>query len=449
MSPAPPAPLLIHRVIARLNVGGPAMHVVNLARAMDGDAWRTRLVAGSVADDEGDMAYYAEERGVEVTWLPGLSRAIRPLADLGVLWALWRLFRRERPTVVHTHTAKAGTLGRLAALLAGVPVRIHTFHGHVLGGGYFSAARTRFFLEVERQLARGTSRLVVLTERQATEMAEELGVAPRERFAVVPLGLELEAFRDADRARLGAGARRELGLDDDEVAVGIVGRLVPIKNHELFLEALAALRKGGPGRPRAAPPPSTGAVASGGAADPPVHRGRPRIRGVVVGSGEREAALRRRAEELGLGDDVLWLGWRRDLPRLYAALDAVALTSHDEGTPVALLEALAAGTPVVAREVGGVGEVLRRAGAGRLVPPGAGPEVWARALAEETGLPGHGGPSGRSRVPGEGPPDPGSAPPRWAGGLARSVREEVARRYSVERLVDDLARLYREEAERA
>lgn len=394
-------PTRVHRVIARLNVGGPAMHVVNLTRAMNDGPWRTRLVAGSVGEEEGDMTYYARERGVSVTEIPALSREIRPLADLGALWTLWRLFRRDRPTVVHTHTAKAGTLGRLAAALARVPVRIHTYHGHVLGGGYFSPARTRLFLEVERQLARLTSRLVVLTEHQAREMSQELGVAPRERFSVVPLGLELDRFAAVDRPGLGGPVRRELGLGTDEAVVGIVGRLVPIKNHELFLEALARAR---------------GEAARAGA---------PAVRGVVVGAGEREGELRRRAEGLGLdGDAVLWLGWRRDLPRLYAALDLVALTSHDEGTPVALLEALAAGTPVVAREVGGVGEVLRNAGAGRLVPSGAGPEEWARALLDALG-------------------------PGWARGLPGAVRSAVARRYSVERLVGDLAALYEEEMRRA
>ena len=130
-------PTLIHRVIARLNVGGPAMHVVNLARAMNDGPWRTRLVAGTVPAAEGNMEYYAADRGVPVTHVADLSREISVLDDVRTLWALYRLFRRERPTVVHTHTAKAGTLGRLAAILAGVPVRVHTFHGHVLGGGYF------------------------------------------------------------------------------------------------------------------------------------------------------------------------------------------------------------------------------------------------------------------------------------------------------------------------
>ena len=386
-------PLLVHRVIARLNVGGPAMHVVNLTRALDQGGWRTRLVAGSVLESEGDMEYYAREREVEVTTLPEMARSLHPLADLRSLWALWRLFRRERPDVVHTHTAKAGTLGRIAAALAGVPVRIHTFHGHVLGGDYFSPAATSFFLWVEQVLARVTHRLVVLTETQAREMADDLGVAPRERFAVVPLGLELETFRQVDRRTVGPVVRTELGLADGEVAVGIVGRLVPIKNHELFLEGLAAARDAG--------------------AD--------YLRGVVIGAGEREAELQAYARSLGLASEaVLWLGWRRDLPRLSAALDLVALTSHDEGTPVALLEALAAGTPVLARAVGGVAEVLAGAGAGATLPVEAGPEAWGKAMVREAD---------------------GEA-------LDAEVRNHVTRRYSVARLAADLTVLYRAELSR-
>ena len=382
MGETPPA--LIHRVIARLNVGGPAMHVVNVTRALNEGPWRTRLIAGSVPASEGDMGYYAAERGVDVTLLPEMSREISVLDDLHALIALWRLFRRERPALVHTHTAKAGTLGRLAAILAGVPVRVHTFHGHVLGGGYFSPWKTRLFLEIERQLARGTSRLVVLTRRQAREMAEELGVAAPGKFAVIPLGLELERFGAVDRsAEARRRARAAVGIPEEVRAVGIVGRLVPIKNHELFLEALVA----GP------------------------------LLGVVVGAGEREAELKALAERLGVGTRVLWLGWRRDLPDIYAALDALALPSHDEGTPVAVLEALASGLPIVARDVGGVGEVLSDVGAGTLLPREAGPDAWARALDAATG---------------------GEA-------LPRGTRDAVVARYSVPRLARDLAALYTEE----
>ena len=383
------SPVLIHRVIARLNVGGPAMHVVNATRALNEGPWRTRLIAGSVPPTEGDMSYYAAERGVEPTILPEMSREISVLDDFRALVALWRLFRRERPTVVHTHTAKAGTLGRLAAILAGVPVRVHTFHGHVLGGGYFSRWKTRLFLEIERQLARGTTRLVVLTQRQAREMSEALRVAPRAKFEVIPLGLELDRFGAVDRSEQARRrARAALGIPEQAKTVGIVGRLVPIKNHEGFLQAIAADA---------------------------------RLLGIVVGSGEREVDLKALAGRLGVSDRLLWLGWRRDLPEVYAALDALALPSHDEGTPVAVLEALAAGLPVVARDVGGVGEVLADVGAGTVLPRDAGPEEWSRAMVAAV-----------------------EARP-----LARQVRDAVVARWSVPRLARDLAALYADEVARA
>ena len=387
-------PTLVHRVIARLNVGGPAMHVVNLTLELDrlgaaagGPSFRTRLIAGSVPATEGDMSWYAAERGVDVTLLPEMSREISILDDVRSLLALWRLFRRERPRVVHTHTAKAGTLGRLAALLAGVPVRVHTYHGHVLGGGYFPPWKTRLFLAIERWLARFTSRLVVLTEGQADEMAYTLRVAPRKKFAVVPLGLELERFAAVERSdEARRRARLALGIPADARVVGIVGRLVPIKNHELFLAALGAA---------------------------------PELTGVVVGGGERERELKEVAGRLGVAERVTWLGWRQDLPAIYPALDALALTSHDEGTPVAVLEALAAGVPVVARDVGGVGEVLAGAGTGTLIPREAGPDVWAQALEAAV----------------DGP------------GLDHAVRRAVAERYSVARLARDMAALYAAELE--
>ena len=389
------APVLVHRVIARLNVGGPAMHVVNLARGLDGGGdFRTRLIAGSITGDEGDMGYYARARGVEVTELPELSRLVSPLDDLKILLALYRLFRRERPTIVHTHTAKAGTLGRLAAWMAGVPVRIHTFHGHVLGGDYFSPAVTRFYLEVERQLARISSRLVVLTERQKGEMARELRVAPEQRFSGIPLGLELERFAQADREAVRSATRTSLGLAEDEVVVGIVGRLVPVKNHELLFRAHSLLEEA---------------------------LGRP-VTILVVGSGLREAELREFVGRRGIGDRVRWLGWRQDLPDLYPAMDALALTSFDEGTPVAVLEALASGTSIAARAVGGVPEVLEGIPGARLVTD-ATPEAMARGLAEVL--------SAR----------PGAEE-------VAVVRKTVVERFSVERLCGDMAELYREELEK-
>ena len=371
------------------------MHVVNLSRALGQGPFRTPLIAGSVSPTEGDMAYYARERGVAVTELPRLQREMSPTQDLAVLWALFRLFRRDRPHIVHTHTAKAGALGRVAAALAGVPVRIHTFHGHVLGGGYFSEAKTRFYVEVERLLGRVSSRLVVLSNRQAGQMSEDLAIASRDAFEVIPLGLELADFVHIDPDAARRQARAALGLADETLAIAIVGRLVPVKNHELVLDAMSLLRDKVPNP----------------------------VRLFVVGGGERERELRTYAAGRGVSDHVEWLGWRGDLAALYPAMDALALTSFDEGTPVAIIEALVAGTPVVARAVGGVPEILDWGSRGRLVPE-EDPESFATALAS---------------VLSEPPPGP----------ARRAASRDSLDRFSVGRLAEDVAALYRRELVRA
>jgi glycosyltransferase involved in cell wall biosynthesis len=337
------------------------------------------------------MGYFARERGVDVLELPALSRLINPLADLRNLWELYRLFRRERPVIVHTHTAKAGTLGRVAAYLAGVPIRIHTFHGHVLGGCYFSPLVTRIYRGIETLLARLSGRLVVLTEVQKREMAQELKIASPGKFKVIPLGLDLGPFAEVDRLAARGKARTDLGLGEEEVVVGVVGRLVPVKNHELLFKAHSLLEKA---------------------------LGRD-VRILVIGSGLRQAELRAFVEDLGTQDRVTWLGWRQNLETLYPAMDALALTSFDEGTPVAVLEALSAGTPVAARAVGGVPEIIDGIPLTRLIgtaEPAAVASALAKVLEAEVGE-----------------------------GERQEVRERIRDRFSVENLVSQMEALYREE----
>jgi glycosyltransferase involved in cell wall biosynthesis len=388
--------VLVHRVIARLNIGGPAIHVVNLAEGLDRRGeFRTRLIAGRIPPDEGDMRFYARERGVEVLEVPAVSRRVNLRKDVWSLWSLYRIFLREKPQIVHTHTAKAGTLGRLAAFLAGVPVRIHTFHGHVLGGDYFSPVLTRLYLEIERQLARISQRLIVLTEGQRRELSQERRIAPSDRFAVIPLGLELGRFASVDREAARRRTRDSLGIGQEEVVIGTVGRLVPIKNHRLLLRAHPILE---------------------------ALLGKP-VRLVLVGSGDLEEELLGLGKELGTGDRILWLGWRDDLHLLYPAMDAFALTSMDEGTPVAVIEALASGTPVAARAVGGVPEVLEGIPLGRLVPVGD-PRSLAEGLKEVS----------RMKLPGP---------------ILEKVRRGIEARYALESLLDTVSDLYRAELRRA
>jgi glycosyltransferase involved in cell wall biosynthesis len=330
----------IVRIIARLNVGGPARHVVWLARGLR--EHETLLVAGVVPPGEEDMAYFAAQHGVEPLILKGMSREISP-RDAVVILKLWRLFLRERPDIVHTHTAKAGTVGRVAAwlyrwltpaALAGRPRRlrvVHTYHGHIFHS-YYGRWKTRLFLCIEKMLARlVTDKIVVVSPQQFREIHEQFGVGRREQFAVVPLGLDLSAFDGYETRR--QALRDELGADDATPLVGIVGRLTEVKNHALFLRAAALFCQ------------KHEDLAA-------------RARFVVIGDGHLRGALERQAAESGLADKIHFAGTRADAENFYPALDVAALASLNEGTPLTLIEAMANARPVISTGVGGVVDLL-------------------------------------------------------------------------------------------
>lgn len=330
----------IVRIISRLNVGGPAIHTVLLTEALNRSGYTDILVCGSVSTSEGDMGYFAREKNVAPYVVPELKRDISFRDDLKALNALRKLIRQERPDIVHTHAAKAGALGRLAAILCGVPVKIHTFHGHVFDG-YFSPLKARVFLLIERFLALFTTRVITVSEAVRGEIVDKLKVAGRDKCVVVPLGLELERFERC-AARKGE-FRRDLGVSDGTLLVGIVGRLVPIKNHRMFLDAaLTVLEQ----------------VPAGS------------MKFVVIGDGELRQHLEGYARSLRIQGSVIFTGWRSDLVPVYADLDIVALTSLNEGTPVSIIEAMAAARPVVSTKVGGVGDVIAEGESGYLVPSG-------------------------------------------------------------------------------
>ncbi len=334
----------IVRVIARLNVGGPARHVVWLTAGLQGSDCESLLVAGTVPPGEEDMGYFAADHGVAPLLIPQMSREIS-FKDALTIWKLYRLFCRERPDVVHTHTAKAGTVGRIAGLLyrwltpstlLGRPRQclfVHTYHGHIFHS-YYGPLKTRLFLSIEKVLARLiTDRIVVVSEQQRREIQERFGVGRPDQFVVIPLGLDTHSFAEwRNRRQL---FRDELGSTKDELLVGIVGRLTEIKNHELFLRAVALLKER--------------------LAD---EKSRPRVRFVVIGDGSLRDRLEVQARALGLVEDVIFVGTRRDPENFYSALDIVALTSLNEGTPLTLIEAMANARPVIATAVGGVVDLL-------------------------------------------------------------------------------------------
>ncbi len=339
-------PIRVMRVIARLNIGGPAIHVALLSAGLNDAQFQSTLVTGKVAESEGDMSYQARELGVEPVVISSMQREVSLLDDLKTLVALVRLMRRLRPHVVHTHTGKAGFVGRLAAFLTGVPVVVHTFHGHFFQG-YFGWLKTQVFIWLERLCALLSDVILTISDKLREDLIA-FRIASPERIRVVPLGLQLQQFEDLEHLR--GRLRHELGYSTDERLVGIIGRLVPIKNHELFL---AAARR--------------------------VYDAMPQARFLIVGDGERRAELETLTVHQGLANVVRFTGWRTDLPTIYADLNAVVISSRNEGTPVSIIEAMAAGVPVISTAVGGVPDLLLGGDLGMLVPPDD-PEALAQAI---------------------------------------------------------------------
>ena len=389
----PPAlsaePIKIVRVIARLNMGGPALHVAYLTEGLRKLGYDTTLVAGSLARGEDSMAFVADAHGVEIVRIDELGREISPLRDLMATIRLARLIRKERPQILHTHTAKAGTVGRVAALLAGSrrpPIVVHTFHGHVLRG-YFGPLRSRFFRLLERWLAARTTALIAVSPQVRDDLVA-LGVAHKDRFVVIRLGIELDE-RIAPEQNGRDESRRYLGIPGDRFAVGWIGRMTAVKRTDDVLVAFKRLRESG-----------VDAVLC------------------MVGDGPDRPGLEQRAHDLGIARHTLFLGYQEDVAQFYAAFDALVLPSGNEGTPVSVIEALAAERPVVATRVGGVPDVVRDGEDGFLVEAGATEELADRLtrLAHDPEL--------RAR-------------------MGKHGRDRVLPRYAVERLVADVDDLYR------
>lgn len=318
----------IIRIIARLNVGGPAIHTILLSSALNANGYEDILICGQPSEFEGDMTHLAHGKNLKPYLIPELGREISLVKDIKAFFKLYSLMRREKPDIVHTHTAKAGALGRLAAILAGVPIKVHTFHGHIFDG-YFSPLKARFFLLIERFLALFTDKVIAVSECVRDDIVNRLKVTKSDKCAVISLGLELEKFLNC--RDLKGLFRKSIGVGEEVLLVGIVGRLVPIKNHRMFLDIASKLK----------------------ARFPDI-----KAKFVIVGDGELRDEIKRYAAAFGLENDVVFTGWVEDLPAVYADLDVVALTSLNEGTPVSLIEAMASGKAVVATDVGGVRNLI-------------------------------------------------------------------------------------------
>jgi len=359
LSPEPARPRTLLRVVSRLCLGGPAWHVLRLDAPLRRAGWRSVVVTGRPGPGEGDLVGRARARGLDVRVLPTLGRAVDPAADLRALASLRGLVRVLRPDLVHTHTAKAGALGRAAVpARARGPALVHTFHGHVLSGNFGRLASSAF-AALERRLARRTGCLVAVAPRVRDELLHRHGVGRAGQWVVVPPGYDPGRTRPDPAA--GRAWRARLGVSPDEVLAGVVGRLAPVKRVRWALDALGEL---------------------------------PGVRLVVVGDGPRAAALRAAADPR-----VLFEPPRETLHEVWGALDLLALPSRQEGLPQVLVEALAAGVPAVATAVGGVPDLLRDGRDGLLVPPDD-EEAFGRAarrLARDADLRARLGTAGRER----------------------------------------------------
>ena len=384
------------RVITRLNIGGPSIQAIELTTRLADRGYDTLLVHGSPDAGEGDMRYLLEGRRPDrfaVRHVPFLRRRVAPIDDVRAAAALFSLLRGFRPDVVHTHMAKAGTVGRIAALAYNRIVRaterarlVHTYHGHV-HEGYFSPAKARVFAGIERLLARRTDRIVAISPRIRSELVDQHRIGRPDQYRVVPLGFDLSAFAAIDDGARAAG-RRALGLAADRGVVTTVGRLTAIKQQRLFLETAAALTRCGR-----------------------------EIDFLIAGDGELHGELERAARDLGVADRVRFLGWRRDLPTLYAATDVFLLTSRNEGTPVALIEAMAAGCAGVSTDVGGVRDVVTDDRVGRVAAFGD-----VQAIADHV----------RTLIDN----------PALRRGVAEAGRRHVLEQFNLDRLLDDIDDLY-------
>jgi len=323
----------ILRIITRLNIGGPSIHVSLLTKGLDPSRFKSVLVAGQVSPFEGDMSYFSDTIGVKPIIIPILRREINLLRDIKCLFYLVRILGREKPDIVHTHTAKAGALGRIAVSIYNLIQKkkvfvVHTFHGHTFSG-YFSEIMSLMFVWAERLLAAMTDTIIAICKSQANELIDRYHIAPASKIKTIRLGFDLEAFGENEHPK--GEFRRSLGIDSQMVLIGIIGRLAAIKNHEMLFDAARIFVDQNPGIC---------------------------VKFLVIGDGELRNDLMAYCRQHGLSEDVLFCGWKRDLPTVYADLDILALTSVNEGTPVSIIEAMASSVPIISTDAGGVQDLL-------------------------------------------------------------------------------------------
>ncbi|MEI6311832.1 MAG: glycosyltransferase [Bacteroidota bacterium] len=327
----------ILRIINRLNLGGPTHNVAYLTKYLPKE-YETLLLSGQIDSTEASSEFLVKELDLTPQYIDNMQRELNPLKDRHAYYQIKKIIKEFKPDIVHTHAAKAGAVGRLAAAHCNVPIIIHTFHGHVFHS-YFSPLKTRIFIEIERYLAKKSTAIVAISDIQKKELSETFKIAPASKFHVVNLGFDLEKFHTDSGAKR-KQFRTKWMIQDDEIAIGIVGRLVPIKNHSLFLDAMKWV----------------------------LDHTTKKVKILLIGDGESRQTIEEKIKTLGIpycseqdlntSAKIVFCSWIKDVDVAYAGIDIVALSSLNEGTPVSLIEAQAAGKPIITTNVGGIKDVV-------------------------------------------------------------------------------------------
>ncbi|MGJ3241260.1 MAG: glycosyltransferase [Anaerolineae bacterium] len=376
-----PQPKRIVRIVSQLNISGPALQAILLTAELKTLGYDCMLVGGNPSDAGDDSGYMAHAYQVEPVIVPELEYR-NPLGVLPAIWRLYHLLRDLKPDIVHTHNPRAGFIGRISARLAGVPVVVHTLHEYPFRG-YYNRLSTIVFIYIERFGAHISDSIITLSQGLRQALVETYHITNKSRITVLPLGYDLGSFASTKRHQ--GQFRQAWAIPDDVPLIGIIGRLLPVKNHRLFLDAVAQL-----------------------------HPNLPEARFVIIGDGEEREPLEQYTQQLGIAHRVIFTGWQQQMEMIYSDLDVLVNSSLNEGTPVPIIEALAVQCPVVATDVGGVSDLLDGGALGALVPPDD-CDALVQAIHDTLTT----------------PPD------------MHTAQATMLRRYGIQRLAQDLDSLYR------
>lgn len=364
------------RILNRLIIGGPALNATYLTKYMAPD-FETTLVIGGKDDHEQDADHITDNLGIDPIVIPEMKRSINPIQDGQAYRKVKELINKIKPDIVHTHAAKSGVIGRMAADACKVPVIVHTFHGHVFHS-YFNKLTSATFIQIERYLAKRSSGIIAISKTQKDELSNIYKICPEEKINIIPLGLDLDKFQQNYEEKR-TSFRKKFFIEEDEISIGIIGRIVPVKNHSLFVSTAAKVYE----------------------------QTKRKVKFIIVGDGESRYQMESELKQANIdyayfpmeqrSAQAICTSWQTDVDVVLAGLDIVMLSSHNEGTPVSLIEAQAASKPVVSTDVGGVSDVVLNNVSGFITEPGNADQfaqslvqlVEDRSMRESFGKAGH------------------------------------------------------------